>query len=355
MSGAFAIFERDFRKFLKSPVMMFMTLLFPLFYLIILGNAIGGTIHHIPIGMTQTDLFYGETQEFQTTLEAIQQTDLFDVTIYPSEEIAKRDLAEGRIYAAAVFPADRNDANTIRVYIDSSDSFVPPLIENGFSGIVHGLGISRVVESYQIYGKVEYLQFFGVAILVMSIFMTSMMGGGNALIRDRENGIIEGYYVTPVKRSSILLGIIMSGSARAMLTSSLLLIVDVLVAGVIIRSLENFLLVIAVLLLISVSITSFVVSFASRFPNQQTYASTVGFFNLLLFMTSGAFYPTIAMPDWLRWITVINPEYYAVHALRSILLKGQGLAYVGGDLLAIAIFSIAAITFGILGFKRTLE
>jgi hypothetical protein len=186
MSGAFAIFERDFRKFLKSPVMMFMTLLFPLFYLIILGNAIGGTIHHIPIGMTQTDLFYGETQEFQTTLEAIQQTDLFDVTIYPSEEIAKRDLAEGRIYAAAVFPADRNDANTIRVYIDSSDSFVPPLIENGFSGIVHGLGISRVVESYQIYGKVEYLQFFGVAILVMSIFMTSMMGGGNALIRDRE-------------------------------------------------------------------------------------------------------------------------------------------------------------------------
>jgi ABC-2 type transport system permease protein len=61
------------------------------------------------------------------------------------------------------------------------------------------------------------------------------------------------------------------------------------------------------------------------------------------------------MPDWLRWITVINPEYYAVHALRSILLKGQGLAYVGGDLLAIAIFSIAAITFGILGFKRTLE
>ncbi len=355
MSGAFAIFERDFRKFLKSPVMIFMTLLFPLFYLIVLGNAIGGTINHIPIGITQTDFFYGETQEFQATLEAIQQTDLFDVTVYTSEDIAKRDLATGKIYAAAVFPAGYSDANVIRVYIDSSDSFVPPVIENGFAGIIRSLGIPQMVEQHRIYGTVDYLQFFGVAILVMSIFMTSMMGGGNALIRDRENGIIEGYYVTPVKRSSILLGIILSGSARAMLTSSLLLVVDVLVAGVIIRSLENLVLVIAVLLLISVSITSFVVSFASRFPNQQTYASTVGFFNLLLFMTSGAFYPTIAMPDWLRWMTVINPEYYAVHALRCILLKGQGLAYVGGDLFAIAIFSIAAVTFGILGFKRTLE
>jgi ABC-2 type transport system permease protein len=355
MSGSSAIFERDFKKFLRSPLMLLMTLLFPLFYLIILGNAIGGTITHVPLGMTQVDLFKGESQEFQTTWQALQITDVFDVTLYNNEDIAKQALAEGTVSAVAVFPSPRYDDHTIRLYVDSSDSFTPPVVENGFSGIIRQEGSTDQLLVNEIYGKVNYLQFFGVAILVMSIFMSSMMGGGNALIRDRENGIIEGYYVTPVKRSSILLGIIVSGTVRSLLATFLLLIVDVVVAGVIIRSLENLMLVVMVLVLISFSITSFVVSFASRFPNQQTYASTVGFLNLLLFMTSGAFYPTIAMPDWLRWITVINPEYYAIHALRAILLKGQGLAFVGNDLLAIALFSIGAASIGILGFNRSLE
>jgi ABC-2 type transport system permease protein len=355
MSGAFAIFERDFKKFLRSPLMMLMTLMFPLFYLIVLGNAIGGTITHVPIGMSQIDLFKGQSEDFQATLQALQTTDVFDVAVYDNEDTAKQALAEGTVSAVIVFPSPRFNDHTIRMYVDSSDSFTPPVIENGVTGVIQQLGITDQFLINEIYGKVNYLQFFGVAILVMSIFMSSMMGGGNALIRDRENGIIEGYYVTPIKRSSILMGIIISGTVRSLLATFLLLIVDVMVAGVIIRSLENLLLVVMVLLLISFSITSFVVSFASRFPNQQTYASTVGFFNLLLFMTSGAFYPTIAMPDWLRWITVINPEYYAIHALRAIMLKGQGLAFVGNDLLAIALFSIGAASVGILGFKRTLE
>jgi ABC-type multidrug transport system permease subunit len=66
-----------------------------------------------------------------------------------------------------------------------------------------------------VYGIIEYFQFFGVGVIVMAIFMTTMMGGAFALIRDREQGIIEGYLVTPVKRSSIILGIIGSGTVRA--------------------------------------------------------------------------------------------------------------------------------------------
>nr|WP_319539525.1 hypothetical protein [uncultured Methanospirillum sp.] len=55
--GAYAIFERDIRKFIRSPFFFFMTLIFPLVYLVIFGNAMGGTIVHIPIGVTQDELF----------------------------------------------------------------------------------------------------------------------------------------------------------------------------------------------------------------------------------------------------------------------------------------------------------
>jgi len=185
--------------------------------------------------------------------------------------------------------------------------------------------------------------------------MTTMMGGGIALIRDREMGIIEGYLVTPVKRSSIILGTIASGSVRAFLAGFVIFMVDIFIAGVIVRSLENFLLVLLVLFIVSIGITSLVVSFASRFSNQQEYASMVAFLNLVLFMTSGAFYPILGMPGWLRWISVINPEAYAIHALRSIILRGQGLDVIGVDLFALMLFCAAAIFVGIATYRRTLE
>jgi len=110
-----------------------------------------------------------------------------------------------------------------------------------------------------------------------------------------------------------------------------------------------------VILISCIGVTSFVVSLASRFTTQQEYMSLIAFFNMILFLTSGAFYPVIGMPDWLRWITVINPEYYGVHALRSILLRDQGISVIGPDLIALLLFSSAMIILGIVTYRRTLE
>jgi ABC-2 type transport system permease protein len=148
---------------------------------------------------------------------------------------------------------------------------------------------------------------------------------------------------------------IASGTVRAFLSGFVIFIVDLLITGIIIQSMENFFMVLLVLFITSIGITSFMVSMASRFSNQQEYASMSAFFNLILFMTSGAFYPVIGMPDWLRWITIINPEYYAVHALRSIILRGQGIDVIGMDLIALGIFSVAAMMLGIATYRRTLE
>jgi ABC-2 type transport system permease protein len=189
----------------------------------------------------------------------------------------------------------------------------------------------------------------------MAIFMTTMMGGGIALIKDREMGIHEGYLVTPVKLSSIIIGMISSGTVRASLSGFIIFIVGVLITGVMIRSIAAFFLAVLVILIASIGVTSLMVSIASRFSNQQEYASTTAFFNLILFMTSGAFYPTIGMPGWLRWITVINPEWYSVHALRSIILRGQGLTVIMPDITALLVFSAAAILLGIMTYRRTLE
>ncbi|TAJ45729.1 ABC transporter permease [Methanofollis fontis] len=360
MRGAIAIFRRDFKKFMGNPVIIVMTLFMPIIYLIVFGNAMGGTITHIPIGVAQEEAFGDETPLFLAAVDGLRHyhmddnPQIFDVTVFSGEVTAKKAFADGRVMAIAIFPMEVSDDRPVRLYLDSSEYMIPDLIQSGVSSVMAQSGAKNPLQVSKVYGDIDYIQFFGVGVIVMAIFMTTMMGGGIGLIRDRENGIIEGYLVTPVKRSSIILGIIASGTVKAFMAGFIIFLVDIFVAGVTVHSMETFLMVLAVLFVISIGITSLVVSFSSRFSAQQEYASVVAFLNLILFMTSGAFYPVLGMPDWLRWIATINPEYYAIHALRSLILRGQA-ALIGMDLLAIFIFSGIAIALGITTYRRTLE
>jgi ABC-2 type transport system permease protein len=359
--GAVAIFKRDFKKFLSNPFVVLMTLMMPIMYLVIFGNAMGGTISHIPVGVVQEVPPYEDTPLFTQSVAAlnhIPQKDaekLLDVTVYTDETAAKQDLSKGLISAVIVFPSEISNDHAVRLYVDSSNSIIPSLVESAVRGVLATLGAHNPVLVNKIYGDIKYIQFFGVGVIMMAIFTSTMFGGGIALIRDREAGIHEGYLVTPVQRTSIIAGIISSGTVRAFIAGFTIFLIDILITGIIIQSLEDFLLVVLVIFIACVGVTSLVVSFASRFSAQQEYASVVAFLNLILFMTSGAFYPVIGMPDWLRWITVFNPEYYGVDALRSIILRGQGLDVIGMDLIALLIFSGAMFILGIATYRRTLE
>ena len=86
---------------------------------------------------------------------------------------------------------------------------------NALGRLLAALGAHNPIEVNKIYGDIKYIQFFGVGVIMMAIFTSTMFGGGIALIRDREAGIHEGYLVTPVQRTSIIAGIISSGTVRA--------------------------------------------------------------------------------------------------------------------------------------------
>jgi len=360
MRGAIAIFKRDFKKFMGNPAIIVMTLFMPIMYLIIFGNAMGGTITHIPIGVAHEDPYGNTNPLFLSTVDALahfhteDKPRMFDVTVFSGEATAKQAFADGRVMAVVIFPSEVTNDNVVRLSIDSSEYMIPNLIQSGVSSVIAQSGAENPLQVSKIYGDIQYIQFFGVGVIVMAIFMTTMMGGGIGLIRDRENGIIEGYLVTPVKRSSIIFGIIASGTVKAFMAGFIIFLVDIFVAGIAVDSMETFFMVLIVLFIISIGITSLVISFSSRFSSQQEYASVVAFLNLMLFMTSGAFYPVLGMPPWLRWITTINPEYYAIHALRSLILRGQ-MALIGWDLVALFVFSGIAITLGIVTYRRTLE
>jgi ABC-2 type transport system permease protein len=79
-----------------------------------------------------------------------------------------------------------------------------------------------------------------------------------------------------------------------------------------------------------------------------------GVLNTLLFFPSGAIYPTAGFPRWLKWISIVDPFTYTVHALRNLLLKNTGIAGIYLDVLVLLGFSVVFISGCIALFKRQL-
>jgi hypothetical protein len=51
MKGALWVCERDLRKFLRQPFVMFSALIGPFLTLVLMGYAFGGTIAHVPVAV----------------------------------------------------------------------------------------------------------------------------------------------------------------------------------------------------------------------------------------------------------------------------------------------------------------
>ncbi|MDD1670681.1 MAG: ABC transporter permease, partial [Methanomicrobiales archaeon] len=177
IKGAIAIFRRDMKKFISTPYVIVFTLFMPIMYLIIFGNAMGGTITGIHVGVVQAEPYTVATPLFTQSVDALQnfrsapdKPAMFEVTVYPDEETAKLALMNGQTSGAIIFPSELPGDTTVRVYEDSSDYMVPSLMEGGITAAVASTGARSPVEINRVYGKVEYFQFFGVGVIVMAIF-----------------------------------------------------------------------------------------------------------------------------------------------------------------------------------------
>jgi ABC-2 type transport system permease protein len=76
--------------------------------------------------------------------------------------------------------------------------------------------------------------------------------------------------------------------------------------------------------------------------------------NVILFFPSGAVYPIASFPPWLKVFAKINPEAYAVHALKSVLFKGVSLGDIFGDIAFLCVFTAVMMGTAMGTFKRTL-
>ncbi|HUA86125.1 MAG TPA: ABC transporter permease [Bryobacteraceae bacterium] len=370
MRRALALVERDMRKFRRSPALLFASLVLPLVQLIILGNAFGGNIKNVALGVVNLD----HGPESVDVLERVRAVGANARTFIPAdyndEGVALNDLRKGVLSAVLIIPQhysrDLLEQHQPRLALitDNTDRSVAGAVGDQMSLLVNSINAPQVaprepaqaaLDVVEVYPYVDYIKYLLPGSVALAIFVTSMIGGGLLFIDDKSRGLHEGYMVTPITKWELILGFNLSGVIKAVLAGETVLVLGAMVAGVPdffepMRLVELTLMVI----LTSIALIGMMFFMMARINDPLVPRAIFGVLNTLLFFPSGAVYPIAGFPHWLRWMSEGDPFTYAVHGFRTLLLKNIGISAVTTDLFALVLTSIVVLGGATLLFRRTL-
>ncbi|HEY9804828.1 MAG TPA: ABC transporter permease [Leptolyngbyaceae cyanobacterium] len=181
-------------------------------------------------------------------------------------------------------------------------------------------------------GNLAYLEFMSAGILAQSVLNVAIFTGGMALIWERDLGIVHKFLASPTPRIAMVLGKAIACGVRC-LSQVFVIYVLAFLLGVQL----NFhpLAMLGVLLLVFMGAACFCTFSLIIGCLAKTRERMTGIGQLLtmpLFFASNAIYPLSMMPDWLKFLSHINPLTYQVDALRgTMLLHGSSVYGFGLD------------------------
>ena len=155
-------------------------------------------------------------------------------------------------------------------------------------------------------------------IIQIAMFATAFSGFG--LIAELRSGVIERMRVTPMSRAAMLLGRSLR-DITILILQALLLIVLAIPLGLDVDPM-GVVVVLGLLVLIGLVFAPLSYSGALILRSEDAFAPLVNSISMPLLLLSGILLPMALAPDWLRFLSSINPLTHAVDAARS-LFNGQ--------------------------------
>lgn len=366
-----AVIERDVKKFKRNPMVLAMSIFMPIIYLVILGNSFQGKLQVLPLVIVNQDSgpYARRLMENLRAVEAGPQT--FTILVTTDHKEAIDGVRKGRYKAGLIIPPDFSKKVALNVrpevglFLDNTDAISAEAIRNAVNSALKSISPDYVsirekgdeifLRDIDLYRKVDYYQSLVPGVIIMAIFLGTLTTGAFNLVMDRFLGIDESYLLTPLSKSHIVAGLIISGLSITTIIAVLIFTVGMVMTGIpLSKGIGQFASILAVIILTTLCLLSLMFVMIGRVHHPRIVGLLSGFLNVILFFPSGAIYPIASFPGWLKAFAKVNPEAYAVDALKSILFKNASLANISGDIAFLLFFTIIMMTMAILTFKRTL-
>lgn len=359
---------KEFWHIIRDSKTLLIVILMPVLQLIIFGYVITNEISDIHIAV------YDKAQDHlsRKLIDELAASGYFlpvKVLHAPNEieEVLKSDKVKMVVVCEPDFAENfiRNNQASVQIITDASEPNMAAILSGYAEAVIQSFARSqnpasmgkvpldiRVRMMYNSELKGAYLFVPGTMMLILML-ITAMMTS-ISITREKELGTMEILLVSPLKPWQIILGKVLPYVALGFFNTLVILLMAYSIFDIPMRG--NLLLLLLVCLIFIVLALSMGI-LISTLSSSQSVAMYVSMFGLLLptMLLTGFIYPIESMPDVLQWFCLIVPPRWFLQAIKTIMIKGEGFAFVWRDM-AVMLAMIA----GFLGlsmgkFKKRLE
>jgi ABC-2 type transport system permease protein len=366
---------KEFIQILRDPRARFSLIAPPIVQMLIFGYAASFEVRHVTTAILDLD----HSQESRELVSRFWASEYFDITynLVDSGQIA--NLIDRRKIALAIHimpgfaeSLRKGQTASVQVILDGTDSNTA-LVALGYIGSITQRFSQQYLEDRMMrtmpedarVPSVELVQrpwfnpdldstwFFvpgtiGALTLTLVMTMTAF-----AIVREREIGTLEQIMVTPVSPAELIAGKTVPYLLIALIQLTIVALLAVFWFQVPFNGNILVLMLGSLLFIFSVLAIGLLISTVSA--TQQQAMVTSFFFIMPAITLSGFSFPISSMPTFLQWLTYIDPLRYYEVVLRDSFLKGNGIAILWPQMVAMAILGGVLITFASIRFHKTLD
>lgn len=366
--GLWPMLRKEFIQLRRDRLTLAMVVVLPAVQLLLFGYAIRTEVRNLPTVV----LDESRSSDSRALIDVMRNTGNFRVvgTVASRAEL-RRVIERGGASAAVIIPPDfavnlkRGRGATAQIVVDAADPMASSAAISGaaLAGAARSSEILaqrtggqaplevRVRPWYNPGMRSEAYIVPGVIGVLLSI--TSLVVMSLAVVRERERGTLEQLVVTPLSKTSLLLGKVLPFVAVGYVQMTVILLLGKLVFDVPVRgSLVLLYLVAGAFITANLGIGLLI----STAVKSQVQATQLGFFVMLPnILLSGFMFPREAMPEVAQWIGLALPLTYFLAVLRGILLKSAPLAAIWPETLALGTMAAVLFSLSVLRFRKTVE
>lgn len=338
----------------------------PAIQLLLFGFAIQTEVRHLPTVV----LDESATMESRALVARMVNTGDFDlVGAVPDRDAMRHEIETGHARAAIVIPPDyardlkRGRPAQAQVIVDAADPMASSAALSGAALAGQAEAVERMPAMRALPVEVRVRPWYNPdlrsstyivpGIIGVLLSMTLVLITAMAIVRERERGTLEQLVVTPIGRTSIMLGKLVPFLLIGYVQIAVVLLLGRLVFHVPIRgSLTGLFLLSFPFMVASLGVGLTL----STMVKTQAQAVQLGFFYLMPnILLSGFMFPRIAMPVAAQWLGAILPLTYYLDILRGVLIKGVPVVTLLPAGLILSGFSVLFITIATRRFHKTVE
>jgi ABC-2 type transport system permease protein len=330
--GVLAVCQRAYATLWRQPVLLVSTMLFPIVYLLLLGNSLNRPLRGVPLAVVDEAVNSLSAECLRGVAALESGRDLIRMQLLDSRTDAERGLRRGRYRGIWVLPQGLSRQGPVPSFIgDNTDRASYDAIESALNDIWREASAAKTLAAapsvqLEAYPYLDYLTYLAPAVVCLAIFMGSMVAGGLQVLEDRMFGYHEGYLVTPISTGTLVAGHILAGSIIAAIAGATVLVAVLLFAALPLVTPVAIGACFLTIFLTALAIASLWSLLFARARHASVLRGMFGIINAALFFPSGALYPVESYPNWLRAVSAADPLTYGLVCLRGMLMKGAPLS-----------------------------